>query len=70
VTATWKTVTASEVQPGDRIRLKSGDEVLVSRIEVAFFGRPEMVAFIEDTPTRWHKQPMPTTVEVEVQTGG
>ena len=70
MTATWKTVTVSEVQPGDRVRLKSGEEVLVSRIEAPFLGRAEMVAFIEDTPTRWYKRPVPTNVEVEVQTGG
>lgn len=70
MTATWKTVTVSEVQPGDRVRLASGEEVLVSRIEAPFMGRAEMVAFIEDTPTRWYKRPVPTSASVEVQAGG
>ena len=39
---------------GDRIRTQAGEEVYVSRIEAPFLGRPEMIAFIEDTPERWH----------------
>jgi len=30
-------------------------------------GMDAMVAFIEDTPTRWFKMPVPRTAEVEVQ---
>jgi hypothetical protein len=55
------------VRPGDRVRLATGQEVLVSRIEPNFLGRATMIAFIEDTPTRWFKQPVPQTAEVEVQ---
>jgi hypothetical protein len=40
--------------------------MLVSRIEPGFFGRAGLVAFIEDTATRWYKQPVPVTTEVEV----
>ena len=43
------------------------DEVIVSRIESPFFGMSNMVAFIEDTPERWFKMPVPKTAEVEVQ---
>ena len=38
----------------------------MSRIEASFLGRENMVAFIEDTPDRWFKQPMPLAAEVEV----
>lgn len=62
----WTTVTAADVRAGDRIRLANGLEMLVSRIEPGFLGRPGLLAFIEDTPARWYKQPLPDTAEVEV----
>ena len=58
-----------DVMPGDRVRLATGQEVLVSRIETTFMGMDSMVAFIEDTPTRWLKQPIPQSAEVEVHRG-
>jgi hypothetical protein len=63
----WKKVKADEVRAGDAVRLQSGDVVLVSRIESSFMGRPNMLAFIEDTPERWFKQPMTSDGEVEVR---
>jgi len=65
--AGWASVPVSEVKPGDRVRVASGQEVLVSRIEPRFMGIDTMVAFIEDTPTRWFKMPVPQAGEVEVQ---
>ncbi len=65
---TWTTTPASDVQPGNRVRLGSGREMVVSRIEARFFGRDNIVAFIEDTDERWFKQPVPLTAEVEVLT--
>jgi hypothetical protein len=62
----WTAVTASEVEPGDRVRLASGIELLVSKIEANFMGRETMVALIEDTPDRWYKQPAPLDAQVEV----
>jgi hypothetical protein len=62
----WKSTTASEVQAGDQIRLTSGRSLTVTRIEPAFMGRPGMLAFIQDTPEEWFKQPMPATTAVEV----
>jgi hypothetical protein len=59
-------MTAAHVRVGDRIRLATGVEMQVSRIEPAFFGRAELVAFIEDTATRWYKQPVPVAAEIEV----
>jgi hypothetical protein len=66
MTESWITMRAADVRPGDRVRLASGQEMLVSRIEPKFMGREAMVAFIEDTPRRWFKQPVPDTAEVEV----
>jgi hypothetical protein len=67
---TWKSVPAAEVKPGDQIRLPSGQSLLVSHVEPAFMGIPTMIAFIEDTPERWFKQPMPSANSVEVLQAG
>jgi hypothetical protein len=63
----WKKVKADEVREGDAVRMQTGDVVIVSRIETGFMGRPNMLAFIEDTPDRWFKQPMMADGEVEVR---
>ena len=65
----WQPTTASEVQPGDRVRLESGEEVIATRIEAPFMGREEMLAFIEDTPERWYKRPARAAANVEVLRG-
>jgi hypothetical protein len=59
-------MTAADVQPGDRVRLATGAELEVSRVEAPFLGRDNLVALIEDTPRRWFKQPLPLTAEIEV----
>jgi hypothetical protein len=64
----WKTVKAEEVKVGDTLRTQSGEVVKVSRVEASFLGRANMVAFIEDTPERWFKQPMTLGSDVEVLT--
>jgi hypothetical protein len=66
---TWKTVKAEEVRVGDVVRTQAGDVVTVSQIETAFLGRRGMLAFIEDTPQRWYKRPVPADADVEVQAG-
>jgi hypothetical protein len=63
----WKTVKAQEVKVGDTVRTASGQVVLVSRVEAPFLGRSNMVAFIEDTPDRWFKQPVPSDSDVEIR---
>jgi uncharacterized protein YeaO (DUF488 family) len=65
----WITATATDVRVGDRIRLATGTELLVSRIEPRLFGL-DLVAFIEDTPERWFKQAMAPSTELEVQRAG
>ena len=63
----WIKGVVTDVRPGDRVRLASGREILVSRVEPNFLGRESMVAFIEDTPERWFKQPVPGGAELEIQ---
>jgi len=65
-TAQWTRVPVTDVRPGDRVRFASGRELLVSRVDRPFMGRDSMVAFIEDTPERWFKQPARADDEVEV----
>ena len=65
---TWKTVKAQDVKAGDTVRTQTGGVVIVSRVEASFMGRPNMVAFIEDTPDRWFKQPMMSDSDVEIRT--
>jgi hypothetical protein len=60
----WEKTTAGQVEVGDRVRIR-GHEILVSRIENSFLGRPGMIAFIEDTPERWLKVPTSPDGEVE-----
>lgn len=65
----WDSVSSDDVQAGDRVRLANGQELLVSRIERDFMGMDSMVAFIEDTPERWFKQPVPKGTALEVERG-
>lgn len=67
---TWKTAKAQDVELGDTVRTQSGEVIVVSRIEAPFFGRPNMLAFIEDTPDRWFKKPLPADSDVEIRTAG
>jgi hypothetical protein len=64
---TWKTVKAQDVRAGDTVRTQSGAVVVVSRVEAPFLGLSNMVAFIEDTPDRWFKQPVVSESEVEIR---
>jgi len=66
----WTSVPVGEVQVGDRIRHVSGAVLTVSRIEPTFLGRPGMVAFVEDTPERWFKAPVPADGTIEVERPG
>ena len=38
----------------------------VTRIDVGFLGRPEMLAFVEDSPRQWFKLPAPGDGDVEL----
>lgn len=65
-TAQTRTIKASEVRPGDVVLFPDGTDLEVSRIEERFFGRDNMLAFIEDTTRQWLKRPSPTGADVEV----
>jgi hypothetical protein len=67
MTTSWVTVSATDVRPGDHIRLPSGGEMDVARVDTPFLGQTSLVCFVEDTATRWLAQPVPTTIEVEVR---
>lgn len=60
------TVGAREVRVGDRLRSRDGTEMTVTRIDVGFLGRPEMLAFVEDSPRQWFKLPAPGDGDVEL----
>ena len=62
----WKAAKAGDVQPGVRVRTADGNEMVVSHIEPRFFGRDNMIAFVEDTPARWFKRPAPIDADVEI----
>jgi hypothetical protein len=66
----WGTVRASDVKVGKMVRMKSGEIFTVARIERPFLGLPAMLAFIEDSPERWFKQPMALDPMVEVRVEG
>lgn len=59
-------INASDVRLGDRLRARDGTEVTVSRIDDGFLGRPEMLAFVEDSAEQWFKLPAPRDGKVEL----
>jgi glutathione peroxidase len=61
----WKQVPVAEIRVGDIVRSR-GDVLTVTKIEPEFMGRPDMVALIEDTPSRWYKRPVPPGFDIEV----
>ena len=58
-------VPASEIRIGDRLRARDGTELTVTRIDRDFLGRPQMLAFVEDSEAQWFKLPAPADAEVE-----
>lgn len=59
-------ITAADVRVGDRLRARDGTEMTVTRIDESFLGRPEMLAFVEDSPEQWFKLPAPKDGELEL----
>jgi hypothetical protein len=59
-------IPATEVRVGDRLRTRSGDELVVTRIDDVFLGRTDMLAFIEDSERQWLKMPALRAGEVEL----
>lgn len=63
----WIPKKADDVTIGDVVKTSTGDVVQVSRIEENFLGRPNMLAFIENTPERWYKRPVTRDADVLVR---
>jgi glutathione peroxidase len=62
----WVQRTGADVRPGDRVRVKSGIELTVTRIEAGLMGAEDYVCLIEDSAGRWLAQPVKTTGELEI----
>lgn len=59
-------VDAGEVRIGDRLRTRTGLELTVTRIDHGMLGRPDMLAFVEDSGEQWLKMPALPGSEVEL----
>jgi hypothetical protein len=57
---------ALEVRPGDRVRMRSGTVITVTRIEERFLDSDDMICLIEDTDERWRAQPVRRDAEIDV----
>jgi hypothetical protein len=66
VSGAGTTIKATEVRVGDRLRTRTGSELTVTRIDEGFFGRPEMLAFVEDSDKQWLKMPASRDAEVQL----
>jgi hypothetical protein len=55
---------AGEIVPGDRVRLASGREMNVTRIERDFLGLDDLICFVEDTRERWFAHALLVTADV------
>lgn len=66
MTATGRAIRATEVRIGDRLRTHSADELTVTRIDQGFLGRPDFIAFVEDSDEQWMKMPAGRDAEVEL----
>jgi hypothetical protein len=66
MTTASTTVKASEVRVGDRVRARSGEALTVTRIDEAFMGNPDMLAFVEDSDEQWFKMPALADGDVEL----
>lgn len=55
---------AADVVPGDRLRLASGREMNVTRVERDFLGYDNLICFVEDTNECWFAHAMSVTDDV------
>lgn len=55
---------AADVVPGDRVRLASGREMNVTRVERDFLGVDDLICFVEDTHQCWFAQALLATADV------
>lgn len=60
-------ITGNEVQIGDRLRSpRTGLELTVTRIDHGMLGRPNLLAFVEDSDEQWLKMPVAEDGEIEL----
>jgi hypothetical protein len=62
----FRPMPALEVRPGDRVRMRSGTVITVTRIEERFLDSDDMICLIEDTDERWRAQPVRRDAEIDV----
>ena len=65
----WTDTTVEHVRVGDRVRLSSGAELTVSRVDRPFFGMDGMVKLVEVTDTSWLAHASPVTAPAQVLHG-
>ena len=63
----WTTTPAGDVRRGDVVKLGSGTELAVTRVERPFLGRDDLVCLIEDSEIRWLATAMAPSTEVAVR---
>jgi len=63
----WMALEAGEVRPGDRVRMPTGAEFDVARVDRPFLGMDNLVCLIESNSERWFAQPVPIATSLEVQ---
>jgi hypothetical protein len=59
-------INAKEVRIGDRLRIRSGLELTVTRIDRGLLGRSDFLSFVEDSDEQWLKMPAPPDGEVDL----
>ncbi len=64
--ASWASLAATDVRPGDRVRLDDGVEMTVARVEDPFLRMDGLLCLIEDSEARWLARPLARDATVEV----
>jgi hypothetical protein len=61
-----RTIKATDVRVGDRLRTRTGLELTVTRIDHGLLGREDLLSFVEDSDEQWLKMPSPQDGDVEL----
>ena len=64
------TIKASDVRIGDRLRIRTGLELTVTRIDLRMRSWPDYLSFVEDSHEQWLKLPVERDGEVELVSRG
>jgi hypothetical protein len=65
-----RTIRASEVRIGDRLRIGTSLELTVTRIDQSMRSWPDFMSFVEDSDEQWLKLPATPDEEVELVSRG